>query len=85
MAEKNETLYDNNLRGALFQNKERTTEKQPHYRGTCEIGGLQYFISGWKKRSKKGDIYMSVSFTLKPGQSPSGSESSDQNVDDIPF
>ena len=85
MADKNESLYDNNLRGALFQNKERASDKHPHYRGNCEIGGLQYFVSGWKKRSKKGDVYMSLAFTLKPGQSASGSESSDQNVDDIPF
>lgn len=81
--------FDNNLRGALFQNKRRDEEvnserkaKLPHYQGSCEIGGIEYWISGWKKLSKdKKTPFMSLSFTPKEEQK----KAVNGDVTDIPF
>ena|SRR3990167_3503903 len=60
------TEYDNNLRGALFKNdKEGGNEKWPDYKGACEIAGVEYWIAGWIKTSKKGSKFMSLTFKPK--------------------
>lgn len=89
MADKNESLYDNNLRGALFQNKRREEEvnpekkaKLPHYQGSCEIDGVEYWIGGWKKQSKdKKTVFVSLSFTPKEEQK----KTTNGDLTDLPF
>ena len=56
--------YDNNLRGVLFPEKEKRSENSPDYSGSCEIDGKQYWLDGWKRRSQKGDPFLSL--RLKP-------------------
>lgn len=81
-----EKEYDNNLRGALFQNSERREgKKDPHYRGQCEIGGKEYWVSGWKKKSKNGDPYLSLSFSQKKEKENPKTELTDEEMDEIPF
>ncbi len=83
---KNSEEFDNELRGALFQNKKRREGKNdPHYQGQCEVEGQEYRIAGWKKLSKSGETYMSLSFTLKTEEQKIKTKNDDQNVDDIPF
>jgi len=56
--------YDNNMRGVLFQNtKEKDT--QPDYKGSCEIDGKEYWLSGWKKLSKDNKPFMSLAINEK--------------------
>lgn len=57
--------YDNNMSGALFQNEKKTKDSQPHMRGSCEINGVEYWISAWTKTSKNGVRYQSLSFQNK--------------------
>lgn len=57
--------YDNTNSGALFLNDDKKTDKHPDYRGTLNVEGVEYWVSGWKKRSKKGDPYMSLAITEK--------------------
>jgi len=88
MAKENQE-FDNNLRGVLFQNKKREEElnperkaKMPHYQGSCEIGGIEYWVSGWKKLSKdKKTPYMSLAFSPKEDQK----NVVDGDDTDIPF
>ena len=40
--------YDNNMTGALFKN-EKTKDTQPDYKGTAQIAGKTYWVSGWIK------------------------------------
>ena len=47
--------------GALFQNKDKK-DKQPDYRGECVVNGKTLEIAGWKKQSKNGLPYLSLSF-----------------------
>lgn len=62
--------YDNNMTGVLFKNKDMKSDKSPLYSGSCEIDGTDYWIASWVKKSKKGDSFMSLSFTAKDEQKP---------------
>lgn len=51
--------YDNELRGALFS-KEKKNDKQPDFDGQIVIGGTEYRLAAWRRKSKKGVWYMSL-------------------------
>lgn len=53
------------LQGALFVNNDKQNEKHPDYRGQCKIDGVEYWVSGWKKKSQSGASYMSLAFQPK--------------------
>ena len=57
--------YDNTNRGVLFVNREKKNEKSPDFSGSLDVGGVQYFLSAWKKVSKKGGSFLSVSVNKK--------------------
>jgi uncharacterized protein (DUF736 family) len=46
--------------GAIFKNK-KTNDKAPDYRGSVNIDGKDWEISGWSKQTKTGDGYLSIS------------------------
>lgn len=77
--------FDNELRGALFQNPNKIAgDKRPDYKGSAEVDGIKYWLAGWKKKSKQGAVYVSLSFELQDGQelepeAPAG------NSDDLSF
>lgn len=78
--------YDNNMTGALFSNKERKTDKHPNARGSCEIDGVEYWVSAWTKVSKAGEKYQSLAFTRKDEQAKPAPQPADDGLDgDIPF
>src|SRR5262245_43164262 len=76
--------YDDSNRGALFRElKEKETDRD--YSGKLNVAGVDYWISGWLKTSKKGVKYMSLS--VKPtnaGQSKPQARR-DSMDDEIPF
>lgn len=81
--------YDNDLRGALFKNDKKESEKHPDYKGQCEVDGVEYWISAWLKKSKAGQTFMSLSFEAKDAkpkakQRPK-SRHQDDDDSDIPF
>ena len=51
--------------GVLFINDRKQTENQPDRKGTARIGGIDMWISGWVKKDKNGNPFMSLSFTPK--------------------
>ncbi len=44
--------YDNNNRFSLWGNDRKKEERDPDFRGTIMIDGVEYWINGWKR--KKG-------------------------------
>jgi hypothetical protein len=48
--------YDNNNSGAL---------SHPDLTGSAEVDGKEYWFKGWKKTSKAGKAFLSVSFDPK--------------------
>lgn len=61
--------YDNEMRGVLFKNDKKETDKHPDYKGQCQVNGVEMWLSAWVKRSQKDNKpYMSLQFELKEGQ-----------------
>ena len=58
--------FDNTNRGVLFINDQQGNDKRPNYRGTVNVDGIEFNISGWKKVSKKGTTFLSLSVERKP-------------------
>lgn len=54
--------------GSMFANDRKTTDKHPDRSGTAMIGGVEYFIDGWLKRTKDGKPWLSLSFKRKDNQ-----------------
>jgi hypothetical protein len=54
--------YDNNLKGVLFRD---SGEGKSDYNGSCEINGVHYWVNGYKKMSKGGKPYTSLTFKKK--------------------
>ena len=83
--------YDNTNTGALFKNDDKSNERHPDYKGSLNVGGVDYWLSSWLKTSKAGAKYMSISVTpknenntRKPVQSKSAP--ADEEFDDsLPF
>ena len=75
--------YNNNMRGVLFKNNKKTTDKHPDYTGNCKVDGKQMWLSAWIKESQNGTKYMSLSFTVK--EVSEQSDNSDYNNEDMPF
>jgi hypothetical protein len=82
--------YDNNMRGVLFPNDRKEKDTQPDLKGNCEIGGVEYWLSAWRKEGAKGR-FLSLAFTKKearqqrpPEPKPEPKDEHD-NSDDVPF
>ncbi len=60
--------YDNTNRGVLFPNDKKGNEKRPDFTGDLNVGGTEYKLSAWKKASKAGNNFLSISVQLKEGQ-----------------
>ena len=60
--------YDNTNRGALFNNDRKEKETHPDFTGSIDVGGKSYWIKGWKKTSKAGNKFLSLSVDPKEEQ-----------------
>ena len=60
--------YDNTNRGVLFKNdKEGGNPNWPDYRGNIDVGGAEFWLDAWIKKSKDGTkTFMSLSVKPKP-------------------
>lgn len=63
------TQYDNS--GILFRNDRKEKDNHPDAKGSCTIGGVEYWISGWIKQGQKGK-FTGLSFTPKEEQKQQG-------------
>jgi hypothetical protein len=69
--------FDDTNRGALFrEQKEKETDRD--YSGTINIGGVEYWLSGWVKTSKKGTKYLSLA--VKPKDAPAADQTMDDEI-----
>lgn len=80
--------YDNELRGVLFRNNEkRSDKKDPDYRGSATIEGVEYWLDAWVNESKKGgDKFLSLKFKAKERQAEKPTSNEPPEFDDaLPF
>lgn len=79
--------YDNNMRGVLFKNRRKKTDKHPDYTGQIEIEGNEYWLSAWVNKSRQGQQFLSLTVQPKDEQVPDNDydDSQDDDGDDFPF
>jgi hypothetical protein len=75
------TEYSNENRGSLFKNDKKEEEKHPDMNGSINIEGVEYWISGWKKVSKAGSGFISLSVRPKQEQTRQSSQPTKKGID----
>jgi hypothetical protein len=55
----------NDLRGAIFKNDRKESDRHPDYKGDITIDGRKYWLSGWIKEGKRGKY---LSLAAKPAE-----------------
>ena len=65
--------------GALFTNKSKKEDKHPDYTGNINVEGKELQIAGWKKVSKNGTTFLSLSVSEKKEHTEKPKQ------DDLPF
>lgn len=84
--------YDNNNQGAIWKNDDRKTEKHPHFKGSAEVDGVEYWVSAWKREegAKENSPALKFRFTPKQETHDTGMKEAREAVqpefdDEIPF
>lgn len=62
------TEYDNEMRGVLFTNENKRTEKSPSMTGRVQIEGKEYRLAAWTQTSRTGKRFLSISVTDSDNQ-----------------
>ena len=57
--------FDKTNRGAAFKNEKKETENHPDLTGSLDVEGTEYWLSIWKKESKAGSPFLSISIRKK--------------------
>ena len=65
--------YDNNNRASLWKNDRKTEDKHPDYKGSVNVEGVEYWMSGWintagPNSKRAGEKYISLRLEMKEGQ-----------------
>lgn len=80
--------YDNTNSGALFKNDKKQKPNHPDYRGTLNVEGVEFWISGWIKQGKNGS-FMSLAIQEKQEQARQTPQNrptaGDDEFSDVPF
>lgn len=57
--------FDDTNRGILFKNDRKRSDKHPDYRGSLNVGGVDHWLSAWRKDTKNGPA---LSISIEPKQ-----------------
>ena len=87
------TEYDNTNTGVLFMNDQKKTDKHPSRKGSINIEGKEYWLSGWDRQTSKGDtVSLKVemkeargAFAKKPPAPAPAQEAAFEDDSEIPF
>ena len=52
------------MSGSLWPNDKGESPKRPDCRGNCMVNGTPYEVAGWKRTTKDGRPWLSLSFSV---------------------
>ena len=55
--------FDDTNRGILFENDRKRGDRDPDYKGSINVDGTDYWLSGWEKETKRGPA---LSLSVQP-------------------
>jgi len=56
--------YDNNNKGQIWKNDKKVTEHHPDFRGSLNVEGVEYWVSGWKRKEGGNPKAPALSFKI---------------------
>lgn len=59
------TQYDNTNKGAIWGNKDKQSDKHPDFKGSINIEGVEYWLSGWKRDPQGNPNAPAVKFSVQ--------------------
>ena len=64
--------FDNTNRGAVWKNEDKQSEKHPDFKGSINIEGVEYWVSGWRRKAGANpkSPALSLSVTMKESKAP---------------
>ena len=74
--------------GSLFVNDRKQSETHADYQGSIMVGGVEYWLNGWKKETRDGKRWLSLSMKPKQPRADSQGVTDDDMADigeDIPW
>jgi hypothetical protein len=71
--------------GSIKKNDRKEEAKHPDYKGSATIGGVAYWIAGWKREGEDGP-WLSLSFKEKEAkqEKPRTDNRTPKDLDDAP-
>jgi hypothetical protein len=89
------TEYDNTNRGSIWKNEKKEKDTHPDFTGSLNVGGVEYWVSAWKRKEGAAAKAPALSFSVKPKDDQTQRQPADKtragasrNVDmddEIPF
>ena len=72
--------------GSLFINDDKQQANHPDRKGSITVAGVEYWLSGWIKKTQQGQPWLSLSVTPKEKKPAKAQQTRRQDDDgDIPF
>ena len=57
--------YDNTNRGQIWKNDKKETENHPDFKGSINVEGVEYWVSGWKRKPDANPKAPALSFSIQ--------------------
>jgi hypothetical protein len=58
--------YDNTNRGSIWKNDKKDKDTHPDFTGSLNVGGVEYWVSAWKRKEGAAAKAPALSFSVKP-------------------
>jgi len=57
--------YNNTNRGQIWKNEDRKSDSHPHFKGSMDIDGVEYWVSAWTRKPDANPKSPALTFSFK--------------------